>query len=50
MRFRLMFLKVCLNPCFNGILKYIVSVKKKKTLKRLNPCFNGILKYRQQYG
>ena len=35
----------CLNPCFNGILKYEIRKKVKLGVRRLNPCFNGILKY-----
>ena len=34
------------NPCFNGILKYLLKgdFRALETM-RLNPCFNGILKY-----
>ena len=35
-----------LNPCFNGIRKYIkVPVEVRDTVWSLNPCFNGIRKY-----
>ena len=36
----------CLNPCFNGILKYNGDLRSSKFhILSLNPCFNGILKY-----
>ena len=37
---------LCLNPCFNGILKYLNMLQKNVIYLCLNPCFNGILKYR----
>ena len=35
----------CLNPCSNGILKYIKNYGKIRKNRGLNPCSNGILKY-----
>ena len=34
-----------LNPCFNGILKYMFNAINEGLALCLNPCFNGILKY-----
>ena len=39
------FLKMCLNPCSNGIQKYRAPAPSLTTKKRLNPCSNGIQKY-----
>ena len=36
---------VRLNPCFNGILKYMKRRGWRFLFEGLNPCFNGILKY-----
>ena len=38
-------LNIGLNPCFNGILKYLNLTHFQINHIRLNPCFNGILKY-----
>ena len=35
-----------LNPCSNGILKYLLNPTSSTTKMRLNPCSNGILKYK----
>ncbi len=35
----------CLNPCSNGILKYVKRLILFYYIVRLNPCSNGILKY-----
>ena len=36
-----------LNPCSNGILKYLQREKEAAERKGLNPCSNGILKYKE---
>ena len=39
-------IQACLNPCFNGILKYLIAFPALfASWACLNPCFNGILKY-----
>ena len=38
-------MSLCLNPCSNGILKYILWKSLIVLAKSLNPCSNGILKY-----